>query len=210
MQWSENKIGSQLVILDSNGQLFQYNPDTGVDALPNPMPEIFGSVNGVAVSKEQIYILDVAGGTVWRLEMRTDGSIGHPEAAIERTNLGGASSLVVSTDILIAGTDGRIRRFSLDTQQKGQEIGFPIPKLDQPLLIPASLTIGSQTKLIYAVDRGNNRVVIFSPGGDLIAQFRADMLDGVRGIVTDEKNRLAYYVTIDSLISSALPELGIR
>ena len=53
-------------------------------------------------------------------------------------------------------------------------------------------------------------MVIFSPGGDLIAQFRADMLDGVRGIVTDEKNRLAYYVTIDSLISSALPELGIR
>ena len=122
-------------------------------------------------------------------------------------DLGKATSLLVDDSIFIGGADGRIRRFALSDAGPGAELGFPLLNLDRPLLIPASLTIGEISGLLYAADRGNNRVVIFTRSGEVVAQLRADLLTGVRGVVSDEGNRRIYFVTTDALITSALPEI---
>ena len=207
MQWHADQFGVRLVILDADGQLFQYAPETGVDALANPTPEILGTVDSVAVAGRQIYLLDVLGGIVWRFPLLANGNLGPGEAAIERSDLGEAASLAVDDTIFIGGADGRIRRFALRETGPGAELGFPLLNLDRPLLIPASLTVGALSGLIYAADRGNNRIVIFTRSGEVVAQLRADLLAGVRGVVSDEGNRRMYFVTTDALITSALPEI---
>ena len=105
-------------------------------------------------------MLDVAGGAIWRFPQLADGTLLEPQLAITRTDLSAAGSLAVGDSLFVAGSDGRIRRFS-----DGADQGFPLLDLDRPLLVPDSLAVGALTGLVYTVDRGNNRVAVFSAAG---------------------------------------------
>lgn len=205
MQWSSDERGVSLTILDANRWLFRYTPAAGMEALELPEAETLGSTDALAVHDGELYLLDVAGGSIWRYPFLSDGSLGPARAAIRRTELTAAASLVVAEAIFVAGADGRIRRF-----EDGLEQPFPLLELDRSLLVPASLAVGQLSGLIYAVDRGNNRVLILTPAGELLAQLRDDLLVGVRGVVPDEANGRLYYVTVDALLTSALPEIPPR
>ena len=202
MDWAVGAAGASLTILDSNGRLFRHLPGVGTNALEVPNRELIGSPDAVAVDETSVYVLDVAGGIIWRFPQLSDGTLIPPQPAIARTDLSSAGSLAVSESLFVAGADGRIRRF-----QDGVDQGFPLLDLDRPLLVPDSLAIGALSGLIYTVDRGNNRVAVFSASGALVAQLRADELAGVRGVVPDEASNRIYYVTADALLTSTLPPI---
>ena len=202
MQWSSGAAGASLTILDANARLFRFLPGEGVSALEMPNRELIGSPDAVAVDETGIFVLDVSGGSIWRFPQLSDATLLEPQPAIARTDLSTAGSLAVGESLFVAGADGRIRRFS-----DGADQGFPLLDLDRPLLVPDSLAIGGLTGLIYAVDRGNNRVTVFTPAGELVAQLRADELNGVRGVVPDEANGRLYFVTADVLLASTLPPI---
>ena len=202
MHWASGAAGQSLTILDDNGQLFRFLPGQGAQALTMPSRELIGSPDAVAVDAGGIFVLDVAGGAIWRFPQLADGTLLEPQLAITRTDLSAAGSLAVGDSLFVAGADGRIRRFS-----DGADQGFPLLDLDRPLLVPDSLAVGALTGLVYTVDRGNNRVAVFSAAGELIVQLRADELSGVRGVVPDELNGRLYFVTADRLLSSALPPI---
>ena len=202
MQWADGAAGPALTILDAERRLYHYRPGKAVRALEMPQRELLGSAEAVAVNGDGIHILDVAGGVVWRYPQLSDATLLEPAPAIARTDLSGALSLAAGESLFVAGSDGRIRRFS-----EGVDQGFPLLDLDRELLVPASLALGELSGLLYAVDRGNNRVAIFTPAGELIAQLRDEGLTGVRGVVPDEANGRLYYVTADALLTSTLPPL---
>ncbi len=202
MHWASGAAGQSLTILDDNGQLFRVLPGRGAQALTMPSRELIGSPDAVAVDAGGIFVLDVAGGAIWRFPQLADGTLLEPQLAITRTDLSAAGSLAVGDSLFVAGSDGRIRRFS-----DGADQGFPLLDLDRPLLVPDSLAIGALTGLVYTVDRGNNRVAVFSAAGELVVQLRADELSGVRGVAPDERNGRLYFVTADRLLSSALPPI---
>ena len=202
MHWASGAAGLSLTILDDNGQLFRVLPGQGAQALTMPSRELIGSPDAVAVDAGGIFVLDVAGGAIWRFPQLADGTLLEPQLAITRTDLSAAGSLAVGDSLFVAGSDGRIRRFS-----DGADQGFPLLDLDRPLLVPDSLAVGALTGLVYTVDRGNNRVAVFSAAGELVVQLRADELSGVRGVVPDELNGRLYFVTADRLLSSALPPI---
>ena len=202
MHWASGAAGQSLTILDDNGRLFRFLPGQGAQALTMPSRELIGSPDAVAVDAGGIFVLDVAGGAIWRFPQLADGTLLEPQLAITRTDLSAAGSLAVGDSLFVAGSDGRIRRFS-----DGADQGFPLLDLDRPLLVPDSLAIGALTGLVYTVDRGNNRVAVFSAAGELVVQLRADELSGVRGVVPDELNGRLYFVTADRLLSSALPPI---
>ena len=202
MHWASGAAGQSLTILDDNGQLFRFLPGQGARALTMPSRELIGSPDAVAVDAGGIFVLDVAGGAIWRFPQLADGTLLEPQLAITRTDLSAAGSLAVGDSLFVAGSDGRIRRFS-----DGADQGFPLLDLDRPLLVPDSLAVGALTGLVYTVDRGNNRVAVFSAAGELVVQLRADELNGVRGVAPDELNGRLYFVTADRLLSSALPPI---
>lgn len=198
VHWSVTESG--LYILDSERQLFRYAPGAGLSVIGLPDAATLGSVDAVTTEGTAVYLLDVAGGSVWRYGAGPDGSLVSGMPVLERTGLAGANSIVVSGAIFMASSDGRLRRFFGGGEQAFTEVG-----LDRPLLFAASLKLGSQSGLIYAVDRGNNRVVVFDPSGDLLLQIRDDLLAGLRGVAVDEAAGRLYYVTPDALLTSALP-----
>ncbi len=198
VHWSVTESG--LYILDSERQLFRYAPGAGLSVIGLPDAATLGSVDAVTTEGTTVYLLDVAGGSVWRYGVGPDGSLVSGMPVLERTELAGANSIVVSGAIFVASGDGRLRRFFDGGEQAFTEVG-----LDRPLLFAASLKLGSQSGLIYAVDRGNNRVVVFDPSGGLLLQVRDDLLAGLRGVAVDEAAGRLYYVTPDALLTSALP-----
>ena len=202
MHWASGAGEPSLTILDAEGQLFRFLPGAGVQALAMPSRELIGSPDAVAVDESGVFVLDVAGGSIWRFPQLPDGTLLEPQLAITRTDLSTAGSLAVGDSLFVAGADGRIRRF-----EDGADQGFPLLDLDRPLLVPDSLAIGALTGLLYTVDRGNNRVAVFSAAGELVVQLRADELSGVRGVVPDESNGRLYFVTADALLTSALPPI---
>ena len=202
MHWASGAGEPSLTILDAEGQLFRFLPGAGVQALAMPSRELIGSPDAVAVDESGVFVLDVAGGSIWRFPQLPDGALLEPQLAITRTDLSSAGSLAVGDSLFVAGADGRIRRF-----EDGADQGFPLLDLDRPLLVPDSLAIGALTGLLYTVDRGNNRVAVFSAAGELVVQLRADELSGVRGVVPDESNGRLYFVTADALLTSALPPI---
>ena len=194
--------GVSLTILDNNRHLYRYEPAEGVVALEIPNAELLGSADAITVDAGAIYLLDAEGGSIWRIAVQEDGSLGAATPTIPRSDLREATALAVSTGIFVASADGRIRRF-----QDGAEQPFAVHDLDRPLLVPASLAIGELSGLIYAADRGNNRIVVFNTQGELVAQIRDTLLSGVRAIIPDETNRRLYFVTADALLTSELPSI---
>ena len=191
---------SSLYILDAERQIFRYAPGAGLSTIALPDAEALGSVDAITTEGTTVYLLDVAGGSIWRYETGPDGSLEAGVPVVERTELSGANSIAVAGAIFVASSDGRVRRFFEGSEQAFAEVG-----LDRPLLLAASLQLGSQSGLIYAVDRGNNRVVVFGPAGELQVQIRDDLLAGLRAVAVDEAAGRLYYVTPDSLLTSTLP-----
>ena len=198
MHWVANE--SSLYILDAERQIFRYSPGAGLSAIVLPNAEALGSVDAIATEGTAVYLLDVAGGSVWRYATGPDGLLTEGVPVVERVELSGANSIVVASAIFVASSDGRVRRFL-----EGSEQGFAQVGLDRPLLLAASLELGSQSGLIYAADRGNNRVVVFGPTGELRLQIRDDLLAGLRAVAVDEAAGRLYYVTPDALLTSTLP-----
>ena len=140
MHWASGAGEPSLTILDAEGQLFRFLPGAGVQALAMPSRELIGSPDAVAVDESGVFVLDVAGGSIWRFPQLPDGALLEPQLAITRTDLSTAGSLAVGDSLFVAGADGRIRRF-----EDGADQGFPLLDLDRPLLVPDSLAIGALT-----------------------------------------------------------------
>ena len=207
--WRTTAAGAELLILDAARRLFSFTPVAGVTAVRLPSSELLGSIDAVAADKDAIYLLDASGGSVWRFPQAEDGRLTAPIAILERTDLRGASDLLVRSGvarvIFIASDDGRVRRFA-----DGAESGFALPRLDRPLLVPSSLGIGATSGLLYAADRGNNRVVVMSDAGVLAAQIRSDQLRGLRGVAVDEATGRLYFALPDRVLTSSLPPVPYR
>ena len=209
IHWTGTSSQASLTVLDDEGNLFRFSEAGGMEAYRVPNAEVLGSADGVTSGQAGLYVLDADGGVVWLFPLRSDGSLGSGSPAITRTDLGAATDLVLSEGagdpvLFIASADGRIRRF-----REGTDQGFPIV-LDRPLLVPASISLGRLSGLIYVVDRGNNRVLAISRNGEIVAQLRDERLAGVRGVQVDEINQVAYYLTASSLLTSTLPAILTR
>ena len=206
MHWSRNTGIAALTILDDNGWLYRYTEAGGVDALPLPNAEVLAGVRSVAVGEDGIYLLDSGGGMIWRIPVQADGTLSPALPAIARRDLSQAIALTVNGDSLFTGgADGRIRRFT-----GGEEQGYPLVNLDRPLLISASLIAANRSGLVFAVDRGNDRVLVLTNGGELVAQLRDPLLAGLRGVALNETQERIYFVTADTFLTAPLPAFPAR
>ena len=195
-----------LWILDSNARLYRWSA-SGTLLIPLPSASRFGSLDAIAVGVGGLYLLDATGGAVWRFDY--DGrTLSEPVRAVGRTDLHQADELVVSSterggvEIVIAGADGRLRRF-VDGNEEAVAL-----TLERELLAPASLTVGGQSGLLYAADRGGGRVIVLRPQVGLAAQIASEELREVRGVAVDEATGRIVYALPSSLLIGQLPGSG--
>jgi len=192
-----------LWILDSHARLYRWTP-SGVLLVPIPELVRLGSVDAVAATAANVYLLDQAGGAVWRFALERS-ELSEPVRALGRVDLLDASELVASVnaagavEFLIASSDGRVRRFGVN-----EELPLALG-LEQELLSPASLSLGAQSGLVYVVDRGEGRLLAVGPSGEVVSQIQSAELAELRGAWVDEQSGQIIYALPASILTGRLP-----
>ena len=193
-----------LWVLDADGRLFRLN-DAGALLIDIPQPARLGSRNAIAIGGGALWLLDAAGGAVWRFPLLDGGGLDAPTRMTPRSDFAAAAEIAVATQpdgataLFVAMTDGRLRRFI-----EGEERPLTLQGLDRGPLVPGSLGVGP-SGLLYLADRGNDRVLILGPDGALTRQIAAEPLRGLRGVAVDETRGQIIYALPTTLLTSPLP-----
>jgi len=192
-----------LWILDSNARLFRWT-DSGVLLVPIPQLDRLGSVDAIAATAGSVFLLDQSGGAVWRFAVARD-ELGEPARAVGRTDLLNASEFRAGVnaegivEFLVASNDGRLRRF-----RGNEELPLALD-LQRELLAPASISLGSESGLVYVVDRGRGRIVAVGAEGSVISQVQSPEIAELRGAWVDESSGRIVYALPDTLLVGRLP-----
>lgn len=197
--WLPDASGGSLLVIDSERHLFSLRP--GAEPVPLAMEgsEGWGSLDAVFAAADGLYALDGEKSQLWLYPSVEGGFTAGPEPVLEGADLTGATSLAVNGDIYLLGQDGRIRRFSA-----GQEMPFEMEGIDRPLTSPASLLPLADGRLLV-VDRGNKRIVSFTPDGRFQRQYVSNQLMDPQAIAVDEVAARLYVLNGDSLYVAGLP-----
>ena len=192
-----------LWILDSNARLYRWSP-SGVLLVPIPDLTRLGSVDAITATADSVYLLDQAGGAIWRFAVERS-ELAQPTRVVGRTDLFQANELAATVnaaaevEFLVASSDGRLRRF-------GSESELPLGlDLERELVSPASLSFGAQSGLIYVVDRGQGRLLAIGPEGNVVSQIQSPELTNLRGACVDEDLGRILYVFPTTVVTGRLP-----
>ncbi len=200
---SAQPLEDALWILDSNARLYRWTA-SGVLLVPIPEQVLLGSVDAVAATSGSVYLLDQAGGAIWRFAVERS-ELSEPSRAVGRTDLLNAEEFAAvvnasgEIEFLVASSDGRLRRFSTE-----EELPLALD-LERELLAPASLSLGAQSGLVYVVDRGQGRIIAVGPDGGVVSQIQSAELAELRGTWVNEQTGQIIYVLPDSILSGRLP-----
>jgi hypothetical protein len=202
MTWAPDVDGGRLLILDSERNLFSFDPAKGTGLVSLRGADGWKSVDGLASYNGNLYVLDTQGDQVWRYLPTEGGFDSERTGLLSGAELEGAVGLSVGGDIYLVMDKGGIRRFS-----GGQEIAFEMEGIDQPLVSPASPVLLAAGELLV-VDRGNKRVVGFSLNGQFQRQLVSGKFTDLQAVDVDEVAARIYILDGDSLYDAPLPPLG--
>jgi hypothetical protein len=202
MTWAPDVDGGRLLILDSDRNLFSFDPTKGAGLVSLRGADGWKSVDGLASYSGNLYVLDTQGGQVWRYLPTEGGFDSERTGLLSGADLAGAVGLSVGGDIYLLMDEGGIRRFS-----GGQEIAFEMEGIDQPIVSPASPVLVEAGALLV-VDRGNKRVVAFSLSGRFQRQFVSGRFTDLQAVAADEVTARLYLLDGDSLYDASLPPLA--
>jgi hypothetical protein len=202
MTWAPDVDGGRLLILDSDRNLFSFDPTKGTGLVSLRGADGWKSMDGLASYNGNLYVLDTQGGQVWRYLPTEGGFDSERTGLLSGADLAGAVGLSVGGDIYLLTDEGGIRRFS-----GGQEIAFEMEGIDQPIVSPASPVLVEAGALLV-VDRGNKRVVAFSLSGRFQRQFVSGRFTDLQAVAVDEVAARLYLLDGDSLYDASLPPLA--
>jgi DNA-binding beta-propeller fold protein YncE len=111
-----------------------------------------------------------------------------------------AVAMAVDSNIYVLSKNGTINRF-----YGGKAQTFDLATPDIPLKLPTALVVGEETKNLYVLDSGNERVVAFSADGHFRRQIRSigaehPFRNATSLAVDESKNRL--YVLSGKIVYS--------
>jgi len=208
-----NRQQASLVILESGGNLLDFDPMTGellalevagTDAWR--FPQLVGSHSG------RFYLLDSSANEIWRYGPTPEGYAGPPEEWLQgEVDLAGVVDMAISDSIYLLYADGTIRKLTL-----GQPDAFDVADWDTPLRGPTALFTRppEETQWLYIADPGNGRIVQCDEAGHLKQKFRiaetsagsdGDPLAAARNLFVDEIGGRAYVLSGQKLYLLILP-----
>lgn len=208
-----NRLKASLVILESGGNLLDFDPTTGelVDLEVTGteawrFPQLAGSHSG------RFYLLDSSANEIWRYGPTPEGYAGAPEEWLQGdVDLAGVVDMAIGDSIFLLYADGTIRKLTV-----GQPDTFDVAGWDTPLRGPTALFTRppEETKWLYIADPGNERIVQCDDAGNLKQQFRiaesdagtgGDPLAAARNLFVDEIGGRAYVLSGQKLYLLILP-----
>jgi len=189
-----------LLIFDQQRRAFGYFPDRGTLPLTIRDAESWGSMDAIAASGGNLYLLDVKGNQVWRYLPGQGGFDSERTALIDGATLTSATEVAVGQDVYVLDDKAGIRRFT-----GKQEVEFPLSGIDVPLMSPASLSVLPGSNRIVVADRGNKRIVVASAEGEFLRQIVSPSFTDLRAVAVDEGTGTLYVLNGDTLMRAPFP-----
>jgi hypothetical protein len=173
-----------LLALDAERRLYAIPP--GGEPRPLALRDAaeWRSAGAIATYEGNLYVLDAAGGAVWRYVPTEGGFDSERQSVLAASDLSAASDLVAAGDVYLLDGD-RVRRFN-----SGQELTFPLAGIDRPLASPAGLAVDLAKGEVYIADRGNRRIVVTTLDGVFLRQLTSPSFTDLRDVAADPGGRL--------------------
>ena len=196
--------GNRLLLLDAGRGLFAISESSRT---PVPVPlrgsgELRSAV-AIAVYLRNLYILDPAGGEIWRYLPASDGYDSERNGMIGGVDIGAATGLAVDGDVYLVD-QGRLRRF-----RSGKETLPPLlDGIDTPPKAPVALVGDPQRGLLFLADRGNKRIVVGDREGRFVKQYRHPNFADLRGLAIAADGARLYVLSGDGITSFDVAPAG--
>jgi hypothetical protein len=189
--------GARLVVLDSDRNLFAFTPGSEPSPLPVRGIHDLESAAAIASYNGNLYVLDPAGGEIWRYLPGGDGFDSERTNTLGGIDIGDARALAVDGEFYLLGAAG-VRHFRED-----RELPPLLKGIDRPLSSPAGLVVDGGRKLTYVADRGGRRIVVSDAEGNYVKQYRHPQFFDLRGIALSADGNTVYALTGDGIYSFA-------
>ncbi|MBC7264284.1 MAG: hypothetical protein H5T64_07975 [Chloroflexi bacterium] len=195
--WAEPgdaRAAGNLLVLDKNGNLVEYDPSTGLHLLSLDRSVTWRRAQALGSFMGRFYLLDPLDNRILRFTPTVDGYSRPPESYLSSNvniDLNGAVDMAIDGHIYVLIADGRIYKFL-----SGELETFTLSNLDEPLQDPSAIfssAMGDEG-YIYVADAGNQRIVQFTKEGRFVRQFRSDppYFQDLRDLIVDEAERKLY------------------
>ncbi|MGE3856383.1 MAG: hypothetical protein AB7G21_05460 [Dehalococcoidia bacterium] len=186
--------GQRLLLLDAGRGLFSIS-----ETAKTPVPVVLRgsgelrSAVAIAVYTRNLYLLDPAGGEIWRYLPASDGYDSNRTGMLGGVDIGTATGLVVNADVFVVD-QGRLRRF-----RAGKETPALLDGIDQPPKAPVALVEDAQRGLLFLADRGNRRIVVGDREGRFVKQYRHPSFADLRGLAIAPDGSRLYVLSGDGI-----------
>lgn len=204
---------SNLLILDSNGNLFQEEDGLGLQQVAVGGRDQWQSARLISGYNGNLYVLDSGAGRVWRYTPTADGYSGQPENYFEgdaSLDLSQAVDMAIDGNIWILYGDGRLQTF-LSGRQEPFELQ---PPPNQPIARAQALHVGSEAgtaQNLFIGEMGPGRILEYGKDGTYQRQFiPADAADreklvGLQDLQVAEIDGVFYILTPGALYTTDIP-----
>lgn len=215
--WAEaggDRRTSNLLVLDSNRNLLEVDPATGVKPLAVANREQWVSPRAIAGYNGNFYLLDSGSGKILRYRPTADGYSTPPESYLEgdaTLDFSGAVDMAIDGNIWVLYRDGIVQTF-LEGRQQPFVLETPP---DGPIAEPQAIIAGSEAgtaQSLFIVDSGKSRILEYDKTGKYLRQYRpADLTDReklrkMRGLQVDEINQALFILGSDGLYRTDIPQ----
>jgi len=198
--WAE-QLGSLLVMDDKRRLIAVAPPSPGQDAAVRDS-DAWGSEDGVGYLDSSLYVLDRNGDQVWRYPASQNGFDSEREGLLPTFDLDKVVEMAVGDPLYLLFSDGSIVRFAGGVAQPFSQAG-----IDRPMSSAGSIIPLSNLGMVLVADRGNARVLVFSPDGAFKQQLVSPKFTDLRAIAVDEQAQLLYILNGSALYRTPLPTL---
>ncbi len=189
--WDGTK--GRLLILDAGRTLFAVGEESSArpSAIALRGAADLKSTVAMTVYLSNLYILDSAGGEVWRYLPAGDGFDSERTGTLGGAEIAQASELAVDGDIFLLD-GGRLRHF-----RQGSERPPLLQGIDKPPQMSIALSEDLLRGVLYVADRGNRRVVAGDRELAFQRQYRHPDFGDLRGVSVSSDGSRVYVLTGD-------------
>lgn len=206
---------SNLMILERNGSLLQWDVTRGITVLPVANSAAWRKPVAAGSYFGNFYLLDAAQNRILKYEPTAGGYTSPPKDYLPADFSGDLSTAVdmaIDGHIYVLLADGTILKFL-----SGKEEPFTLGGLDVPLSNPVALCVTGDDDThgsVYVADAGLARVVQFTKEGQFVRQFKAadgqTALDKLQGLFVDENRQRVFLTSGAKLYCAPLPQPGVN
>jgi hypothetical protein len=197
--WAED-LNALLVLDDARRLLAITPPGQPASQLLVRDAAAWGSADGIAYQNGNLYVLDRAGDQIWRYPPSEGGFDSEREALVTGIDLDQVVEMAIGDAVYLVLADNSILRVDVGSSQPLSQAG-----IDRALVSPGSVAFLPASNRLLVADRGNSRIVAFSPQGVFLQQWASPTFTDLRAIAVDEPGGLVYILVGGALYRTPLP-----